>query len=90
MITIIAKTINGTEYRFCEREGRTIFRRGYVTMGEVVRIKNGPISVGKPIEIDYCKKLQCGKPEGDTMFCNTPPVREIVVVFQDTSTSTLK
>ena len=90
MMTIIAKTITGTEYRFCEREGRTIFRRGYVTMGEVVRIKNGPISVGKPIEIEYCKKSQSGKPECNIIPCNTHPVKDIVVVFQDTSPGILK
>ena len=90
MLTIVAKTENGTEYRFYERNGRALLRRGYILMGEVVHIKNGPISVGKPIEVDYRKMYQYGKPEADTMFCSTSPIKEIVVVVQDTSTGTLK
>ena len=81
MMTIIAKTQSGTEYRFYEKDGHTFFRRGYMTVGVVDRVKNGPIQVGKPIEMDFYKEGLYGKLESGIMFCNTTPVTEIKVVL---------
>lgn len=77
---IIAKTESGSTYEFTQKNGRTFFRKGLIS-GEVVRINNGAICVGKSINMDFRKDGLYGTPDKDTMFLNTPPVTEIQVIL---------
>ena len=77
---IIVKTENGTQYKFTHRNGRTFFSQGLFS-GEVIRMNNGDISVGKIIDMDYRKGIQCDDPDEIMMFVRTTPVVEIRVIL---------
>lgn len=79
-MNIIVKTESGSVYEFTHEKGRTFFRKGLIS-GEVVRINNGVIRVGKRINMDFRKDGLYGKPDKDTMFLNTTPVTEIQVTL---------
>ena len=79
-MTMTVKTESGSIYVFTQKDGRTFFQRGLMT-GEVVRINNGPITIGKNIIMDFRKDGLYGTPDKDTMFANTTPVTEISVIL---------
>ena len=79
-MNIIAKTASGSVYEFTYEKGRTFFRKGLIS-GEVVRINNGAIRVGKSINMDFRKDGLYGTPDKCTMSLNTTPVTEIQVIL---------
>ena len=80
-MTIKVKTQSGSVYEFTHKNGRVFFRKGYMLSGEVVRINNGDICVGKPINMDWRRDGLYGNPDECVMFLNTTPVTEISVKF---------
>ena len=72
------KTKSGTIYTFTQENGRTFFIKGILS-GEVVRID--PISIGKPIHMDFRKERMLGGYEDCTMFITSTPVIDISVIL---------
>lgn len=80
-MTITVKTESGSIYEFTQKDGKTFFRKGIRLSGEVIRIKNAPICVGKEIRMDIFKDGLYGNIEKELMICNTTPVEEISVIL---------
>ena len=79
---IIVKTMSGSEYEFTQTEdGRIFFKKGVLLTGQVIRINNGPITIGKGINMDFYKENIYGKLENIDMFLNTTPVKDISVIL---------
>lgn len=74
------KTENGSVYEFTHKDGRTFFRKGLLS-GEVIRIKNGAITVGKGIHLDFFKDDLYGNRDESPMFMNTSPVASITITL---------
>jgi len=74
------KTVSGSVYEFTHKDGRTFFRKGLMS-GEVIRINNGPITVGKGITMDFYKDGLYGTPDKSPMFMNTTPVESITITL---------
>ena len=74
------KTTSGSVYEFTHKDGHTFFRKGLLS-GEVIRIKNGPITVGKGISMDFYKDNLYGTRDKFPMFINTTAVTEIKITL---------
>lgn len=74
-------TESGKKYEFICINDRIYFCRGISCAGEVVSISE-PIEVGKPIDLKFVKEGLYGKPQEESMFLKSTPVKEISVYLK--------
>lgn len=80
-ITVVTKT--GSVYSFYQENGKDFFKKGGTAIGgRILRMRNGPISIGGHIDIDFVKYDADAEDEEELMYLRSTTVKEISVSLE--------